>query len=464
MIKYPAEYQTAVENVYKAKQEHIFSQWNKLTSIQKKELLDSVSDIDFKAVKERFDSLKSRHDEKKHLEPAEAIEIPKTQKQKNYMIKALNIGRKYLRKGKVAAFLVAGGQGSRLGFEGPKGCFKISPVKKKSLFQLQAEKIYAIQKKYSTIIPWYIMTSSTNDADTKNFFKENKYFGLSPNNIMFFKQKEIPAVDENGNIILETKCRVFKNPNGHGGSILALHESGALNDMKKRGIKEIFYYQVDNALVKMLDPVFVGCHVLAKAQMSSKMVKKTNPEEKVGILGYINGKMGVIEYSEMSDAEMKAKKGNELKFNAGNIAIHMLNVKFVEELNKGGFKLPYHKAVKKIPAYAGEVTGIKFETFVFDALKYAKSSVIMEVKREEEFAPVKNKDGADSPETALDMQNRMYARWLEYAYINIPRDENGRVQGNIEICPHYALDPSELRKRLDLEFKFSKGSNVYLDF
>ena len=464
MIKAEAEYMPIIEKVYKAKQEHVFKYWNKLSKKEKKELIDSLSDINFEELKSNFELIKKKEESNKKLEPAEIVPIPKNKQQEKYRQKALNAGRNYLKKGKVAAFLVAGGQGTRLGFEGPKGCFKISPVKKKTLFQIFAEKITAIQKKYQTEIPWYIMTSIANDKQTKKFFKQHKYFSLSPENIIFFTQKEIPAIDEKGKLMLETKSRAFKNPNGHGGSLLALHESGALKDMKKRKIKEIFYFQVDNPLVRMVDPVFIGYHVLANAQMSTKIVKKTNPDEKVGVVGYINGKLGVIEYSELSEKEKNAKSNSgELLFSAGNIAIHLLNKKFVEKLNKKGFKLPYHKAVKKIPTAEGEATGIKFETFVFDALQYTKSSVTMEVVRHDEFAPVKNKDGADSPETSIQMQNLMYARWLEYALINIPKDDSGNVQGNIEIHPEFALDPGELKKKIELRFKFPKGNSVYLD-
>jgi UDP-N-acetylglucosamine/UDP-N-acetylgalactosamine diphosphorylase len=303
------------------------------------------------------------------------------------------------------------------------------------------------------------MTSRGNDAQTRKFFKQHKYFGLKEKNIMFFTQQEMPAIGMNGKLILSAKSKLFKNPNGHGGSILALKESGALADMKKRGIKYIFFYQVDNALIKMLDPIFIGHHILGKAEMSSKIVRKAYAEEKVGIIGYVNGKLGALEYSEMSKKDMHAKNPNgELKFYAASIAIHMINTNFVEKLNKGGFKLPWHKAVKNIPTFKGNIQGVKFETFVFDSLGYAKSSITMEVKREDEFAPVKNKKGADSPKTATDMQIDLYARWLENCKINIPRDKNNKVK--IEISPLFALDPQELKKKLPLNMKFNKGDSV----
>jgi UDP-N-acetylglucosamine/UDP-N-acetylgalactosamine diphosphorylase len=459
------EQQKLIDLFHKEGQEHIFSSWSKLKKAEKDSLLKDMADIDFKLIKELTEKhiKKQTKEEKKKIEPAEFVSLPATKKEKRMRQKALTVGRKALSKSQVAAFLVAGGQGSRLGFEGPKGCFQISPVEKKSLFQMHAEKILSIQNKFKTIVPWYIMTSTANDEATKEFFAKNNYFGLHPKNIIFFIQNEIPAVDMNGKLIMESKYKIFKNPNGHGGSILALHESGAIKDMKKRGIKYIFYFQVDNVLVRMLDPVFIGHHILKNAEMSSKIVRKAYPEERVGVVGYVNGKLGVVEYSDLPKEEMFAKnEKGELKYIAGSIALHCISTAFVEKLNKKGFMLPYHRAVKKIPTFKGEIEGNKFETFVFDALGYAKSSVTLEVKREDEFAPVKNKDGPDSPQTAHDLQVEMYARWLEYCRINLPKDDNNKFKGKIEISPLFAIDPNELKKKLQADFKLNKNNIVSL--
>ncbi|MBW2995293.1 UDPGP type 1 family protein [Candidatus Woesearchaeota archaeon] len=444
------------KKVFKYNQGHVFEFWNKLSKRERTNLINDLSDIDFEQLNELVDQhIKNKKSEKKIIEPAPVTSIPAKKKERRKRNRALKIGRKAIQKGEVAVFLVAGGQGSRLGYNGPKGCFRISPIKKKSLFQLQAEKILAIQKKYNTAIQWYIMTSKTNDSRTRNYFKRNNYFNLDPENIMFFQQKEIPAVDMKGKLILETKNKIFKNPNGHGGSILALHESGALKDMKKRGIKYIFYYQVDNALIKILDPVFTGYHILENAKMSSKIVKKAYPEERVGVIGYVNKKLGVIEYSDLSKTDMYAKNPDDtLKYNAGNIAIHIINRRFVKKLNKK--KLPFHKAVKNIPTFNRNVKGMKFETFVFDALAHARHSVTMEVKREDEFAPLKNKDGTDSPTTAAEMQIDMHARWLEYCKINVPKDDKLKI----EISPLFALDPNELKKKIPAGVEFR--SNISL--
>jgi UDP-N-acetylglucosamine/UDP-N-acetylgalactosamine diphosphorylase len=458
------EKQQIIERVTEAKQGHVFEYWSRLSSRQKDSLLEQLKDIDFSLIGKLADEhIKHPKHNKTKIRPAHVIHLPRTRQEEKKRQRAMQAGRKALQKGQVAAFLVAGGQGSRLGFEGPKGCFKISPVKNKTLFQLHAEKILAVQKKFSTVIPWYIMTSESNNKDTIRFFRQNRYFGLKEKNVFFFRQKEMPAIDMKGRLVLERKDRIFTSPDGHGGAITLFKESGALADMKKRGVKYIFYFQVDNALVRMACPLFAGYHILEKADMSTKIVKKTDPEERVGVIAHVNGRIGLVEYSEMSKTEKYArKKNNELVYDAGNIAIHIINTGFVEKLNKAGFSLPFHKAVKNIPTFAGDVQGVKFETFVFDALGYAKKSATVEVKREDEFAPVKNKEGSDSPETAVNLQIDMFGRWLELCGIKMPRDSNNKVQGKIEIAPLYALDPEELKKKIPPDFRFAKGSSVYL--
>jgi UDP-N-acetylglucosamine/UDP-N-acetylgalactosamine diphosphorylase len=348
---------------------------------------------------------------------------------------------------------VAGGQGTRLGFNGPKGCYPITPVEEKSLFQLFAEKILALQLRYGTHLFWYIMTSSENHNVTKVFFQQHNFFGLHRDQIQFFIQAEIPSLDLDGKLILGTEGKIFKNPNGHGGSIKALHESGALKDMAKKGIDQIFYFQVDNPLVKIGDPLFIGAHVANKAEMSTKVVKKVDPKERVGIIGRINGRLGCIEYSELPPEQAKEKKedGN-LRFSSANIAIHMLKRNFVEDLaNQKGISLPYHIAVKEIECLQEQqgalvhhtIKGLKFEMFIFDALGCTQNSITLEVKREEEFAPVKNHDGLDSPETAKKALINLNKRWLQNAG-KLPEDSDDLI---IEVSPLYALDEKEFQSK-----------------
>ena len=220
------------------------------------------------------------------------------------------LGEDYLREGKVGIFLVAGGQGTRLGFKGPKGCFPLSPVKRKTLFQLFAESIRALEARYGRRLCWYIMTSRENDARTRSFFRDNQYFGLSPEHVRFLVQAEIPSLDRAGKLLMGRDRLVFKNPDGHGGALTAMNASGALQDMQEKGIEELFYFQVDNPLARIADPLFIGAHVEHRAEMSTKVVAKTDPAERVGIIGKINGRMGCIEYSELTTAETAEKKAD----------------------------------------------------------------------------------------------------------------------------------------------------------
>ena len=274
-------------------------------------------------------------------------------------------GEDLLRRGRVAVVIVAGGQGSRLGINAPKGVVEVTPVSSKSLFCLHAQKIVALCLKYGTSIPVFIMTSRANNAQTKEFFAKHSYFGLNRDDVFFFVQGMLPSVTPEGKFIVSREGGLFMNPDGHGGTFSALRKNGCLDTMKEKGIEEIFYFQVDNPIVKVCDPLFVGLHNLGKAQMSSKVVKKRSYEEKVGVIARVDGRTKVIEYSDMGD-EMRyaTDEMEEMLYWAGSIAIHMIRLDFVEELTGEGLRLPYHKASKKIPSldeqgYPVETDGVK---------------------------------------------------------------------------------------------------------
>ncbi len=454
IIKVPPKDSHRVEKVFNSGQDHIFRWWDELSDAQLEELIKQIGAIDFSLLQELIAShikVEVRCNVPLHIEPPDVIPVPKTAAQTQAANKAKTIGEEALREGKVAVLSVAGGAGTRLGAGAPKGTLPIGPITGKSLFQLHAEKILAISKRYKSEIPWYIMTSEANHEQTKKFFKDKNYFNMNPSDVTFFTQGMLPVVDLNGRLIMDAKDHIAMTPNGHGGTLLALKEKEILADMKKRGIEYIFYFQVDNALIKIADPTFIGYHILEHAEMSSKVTPKCSPEEKVGILGYADGKLGVIEYSNLSHEDMHAtNQDGSLRYNAGNLAIHMLNVEFVEKLNKEEFRLPYHKALKRVPSLndSGELVkpeGVKFETFIFDALERSENSVVMEVVREDEFAPIKNEKGDDSPATARQAMVNMFGRWLNKAGVkNIPLD----VDGVIEISPLYALDAEELKSKL----------------
>jgi len=297
------------------------------------------------------------------------------------------------------------------------------------------------------------MTSKINNEATIAFFEENDFFGLGKDNVMFFQQELMPAVDRKGKLLLAEKGRIFLSPNGHGGSLKAVWDSGAYDDMVQRGIESVFYFQVDNVLINIADPAFIGYHKSTNADMSSKVIRKAYPEEKLGIICKIDGEIGVIEYSDLSKQDTYAQtKDGQLKFWAGSIAIHMFETAFLEKINKQGFSLPWHIAEKNIPyvddngkeVKPADKNGFKFETFVFDALQYCSKTTSIEVKREDEFSALKNKTGVDSEESSIKDASAMYKRWLEKAGIQMGPDVH-----NIEISSLFALTEEELLDKKD---------------
>jgi UDP-N-acetylglucosamine/UDP-N-acetylgalactosamine diphosphorylase len=409
-----------------------------------------------------------------HFDPAPSCPAkPQNDKQAEQYAHAKKLGEKLIRDGKVAGFVVAGGQGTRLGFDGPKGDYPISPVRNKTLFQIFGETLAAASKKYGVTIPWYVMTSPLNYQPTVDIFEKDGYYGLGKENVLVFQQGTMPNFDFDGKILMADKDRIATSPDGHGGSLKALHKSGAIADMKRRGIEYISYWQVDNPLIYVIDPLFIGLHVMDKAEMSSKALRKAGPLEKVGNFCLVDGKVTVIEYSDLPDeAAHRKKPDGSLAFELGSIGIHLINVSFVEKLNKGGgFALPIHRAVKKIPhidengnpVEPDRPNGIKLETFVFDALPLADRSVILQTLREEEFAPVKNATGADSAEVTRQMMIDRAAAWLEQARVKVPRKPDGTPDCVLEIAPGFALTPEDLKSKLDPIPSIKPGDQLYLE-
>src|SRR6185503_11543174 len=258
-------------------------------------------------------------------------------------------GEELLRSGRVGFVLVAGGQASRLGFEAPKGDYPIGPVTRRTLFAFHAQRLKAAARRHGVRTPWYVMTSPANDADTRAIFARNEHYGLDPADVFFFAQDMLPALDEQGRVLFAEADALFLAPNGHGGCLLGLASSGALDDMRRRGLTQLSYFQVDNPLVRPADPLFLGLHVLAGAGMSSKVVQKRGPGEKVGVLGRVDGVLSCIEYSDLPPELRDAREpGGALRFGAGNIAVHALAVDFLERLTRGGLELPWHLARKSM--------------------------------------------------------------------------------------------------------------------
>ncbi len=444
--------QPLVEAVYANGQDHIFAWWDELSATSRQNLIDQILTLDFEQIHTFRKLLKEVKSEPVHMSPAEVIHLPKTDAEFQNRKAVHDQGEEALRSGRVGVFLVAGGQGTRLGYDGPKGCFPISRMTGKSIFAMHAEKILAGIRYYGVQIPWYIMTSEANDRATRDFFQRHNFFGLQPADVYFIKQRMLPGLDENGNLILDGKDHIFMSPNGHGGALLAMSDGGVIDDASKRGVDVLSCFQVDNVLIQILDSVFVGYHIQAGAQMSSKMAVKRDAGEKLGHFGIVDGKLRVIEYSDMRSEDMAARTSDgRLKYEAGSIGIHLIDPAFVAQEVKDGFKLPYHVAHKKIPFISetgkrvepAKPNGYKFETFIFDALKDTTSSIILEVRRDEEFSPVKNQYGDDSPESARQDLTNYFAQWLEASGVSVSRDQNGNVPGVIEISPLYARNRDE---------------------
>jgi UDP-N-acetylglucosamine/UDP-N-acetylgalactosamine diphosphorylase len=446
-------------------QAHVLRFWDELSTEQRQALLNQIEAINFDVLDEWIEQY-VRHPQPAvlpdDLAPAPYYPNANSPERKGRYDPAAyrTTGEELIAGGKIAVFTVAGGQGTRLGWNGPKGTFPATPITGKPLFRIFAEQILAAQKRYGITIPWYIMTSPINDADTRAFFLDNNCFGLRRQDIFMFPQGVMPSLDlKTGKLLLAEKHMIAVNPDGHGGSIKALRDSGAIEDMAGRGIEHISYIQVDNPLARVVDSLFIGLHAAApdsSAEMSSKMVPKAYPEEKVGVFCQSGGKTMVIEYSDLPETlATERDRDGRLRFIAGSIAIHLFGVSFVERLTSDidRFALPLHRAEKKVD-HVDLATGtiiapeqpnaVKLETFVFDALPLAEKSIVYETSRIEEFAPIKNVTGVDSEETSHALQSERSAAWLEQHGVKVARSADGTVDAVIEISPLTAQEPADL--------------------
>ncbi len=458
----------------RVEQQHVLSFYPELDARQRSALLAQIASLDVEslpALVRDYVLRKPRFEIPEGLEPAPYFPASGAGWDKPAMRRA---GEDLLRRGKIAAFVVAGGQGSRLGFEGPKGCFPAGCVTRKPLFQIFAENLLYAKDTLGVSVPWYIMTSPLNHAATVSFFEANRHFGLAADDVMFFPQGVLASLDiGSGKMLMASRGEIATNPDGHGGSIRALKTSGALADMKRRGVEHVSYFQVDNPLVRVLDPEFIGLHAAGRdssAEMSSKMVPKVYAEEKMGVFCRARGKVEVIEYSDLPmELQRETLPGGSLRFVAGSIAIHMMGREFLERVNDDPrLALPYHRAEKKIPcvdlATGASVNpasnnGVKLERFVFDALPMCRSSIVLETVREDEFAPIKNASGVDSVESSAAMQTARAARWLESAGLRVPRRPDGTPDCTLEISARHAGGPEDMT-RLRLPGAIERGARV----
>ena len=399
-------------------QGHLLNFWSKLGDKERKAILRQIATIDFAELNRCISMLPGKAaPSSAKAGKTVAPTAPKVAELKSVqaVVDAVKVGCKELSAGRVAVLLVAGGQGSRLGFDGPKGAYPIGPITGKPLFYFHARKVLAKTVNHGKSLPFYIMTSEANYDATLDCFRKNDWFGLDKKDVFFFKQGMWPGVDAEGKILLDAPGHVFMSPDGHGGLLAALKRSGALADMKRRGVKSVFFFQVDNPLVNIADEAFIGYHVMQKSEYSLKLCAKRDPYEKVGMPMKFGNTFKMVEYSEMTDEQCTRKgKDGQLYFRYGSPAIHVFDRAFLErEANK---PMPIHLAHKKI-AYVNsdgkvvkpaEPNGFKFENFIFDILPDAKKVAFLAFDQKEEFSPVKNAEGGDSPATCkADMQ----AKW-----------------------------------------------------
>jgi UDP-N-acetylglucosamine/UDP-N-acetylgalactosamine diphosphorylase len=429
-----------------AGQEHLFEGWSGLDAALRVRFLDQLEQVDFEALP-GLRALIAGADEAAaapRLDPVEVFPLRRSEAQVEQARAAARRGAELLRASSVGYVLVAGGQASRLGYDGPKGAYKLGPVSGWSLFEIHARRLRAAAERHRTRVPWYVMTSQANDAQTRAFFAQHGHFGLDPADVFFFSQAMMPAMDSSGRLLLSAPGELFLAPNGHGGVLAALRASGALDDALRRGLEHFSYFQVDNPLVPPADQLFLGLHSEAGAGMSSKVVAKRDAHEKVGVLGRLDGRVGCIEYSDLPPALREAcDTSGELVYRAGNIAVHALSVEFVGDLTAGELALPWHLARKEMTVWSQgrqqKVQGFKFETFVFDALAQSDHSVTLEVERAREFSPVKNREGADSPATSRADLSRLHAAWVRAAGLELPPPDEHGVHP-VEVDPLLAED------------------------
>ncbi len=401
------KYLSAKEKLIKSRQENLLIYLDK--SEKKEELLNQILKIDFYQIMNLYEQTKSKIDFSKDvIEPIDYIDKYKISSDKLEEYK--KIGEDKIKNGKYAVVTMAGGQGTRLGHNGPKGTFNIGLKSNKSIFEILIDSLKESSKKYETTINWYIMTSRENNKDTKAFFEKNDFFGYPKEAVMFFIQGELPMCDEHGHVIIGENGLIKEAADGHGGIFESLRSNLIINDMEKKGVEWAFIGPVDNVLVKMVDEILLGATIKNGMQAGGKSVVKAGPKEKVGVFCRRNGKPGVVEYTEISD-EMSERlnENGELVFAESHINCNLFSVKAIKEISNK--KLPYHSAFKKSKfinvkgelVTPDEPNAYKFESFIFDAFDMLEDMTILRVKREEEFAPVKNAEGADSPETARNL-------------------------------------------------------------
>jgi UDP-N-acetylglucosamine/UDP-N-acetylgalactosamine diphosphorylase len=453
-------------------QQHLLAQWDALDQADRARLAQQIQDIDW----DDYARLRKLHagsgDDaeatRRHWQESAARSVPPAAVRLGQQPggftrdQARGEGEAALRAGKVGMILVAGGLGTRLGFDLPKGMFPLGPVSNRPLFQILIDQLRAVSQRHGVRLPLYVMTSPATHEVTEKFLAVHNRFGLPAEDVILFQQGTMYAVDEKSfDVLLSAPGEIFTGPDGHGGMLGALVKHGVLKDARARGIEQFFYGQIDNPLLTVCDPELIGCHRLANSELTTQVVAKTDPAEKVGVVVEIDGRTQIIEYVDLpGDASRELLPDGSLKFWAGNIAVHVFDVAFLERVASQADALPFHTSRKKVPFVdrGGQVVqpstpnAIRFERFIFDLLPHATKALVVEVDKAAAFAPVKNDDKSptDSPTTARAAMIARDARLLRAAGVEVADGVP------VEVNPLWASDADDARQKLKPGTKVSE--------
>ena len=395
-------FEAAFEKLKTYGQEHVLKYYDSLSDSEKSSLLEQIDSTDFSVISclER----KGELGKKGTISPLPAMQIEEIEAQKEHFRKT---GLEAIKAGKVGAVLLAGGMGTRLGSDDPKGMYNIGITREVFIFKRLIDNLMEVVKGAGTWIPLYVMTSDKNHLATTSFLKEKEYFGYHPDYVFFFQQEMAPATDYQGKIFLEKPYKMSTSPNGNGGWFISMDRAGILDHVRESGVEWLNVFAVDNVLQRIADPVFVGATIEKNVEVGSKVVKKNAPDEKVGVMCLEDGRPSIVEYYELTDELMNAKDENgDPAYYFGVILNYLFKVSALEEIMAK--QLPLHVVEKKIP-YLDEQgeeqkpdtpNGYKFEQLVLDMIHELNSCLPFEVVRNREFAPIKNKTGVDSVESA----------------------------------------------------------------
>lgn len=445
------------ETLARYRQQHLLEHAAGLDEARRQALQQQISALDLQQIHDLFLTRDAEHqwaELARRAAPPEAIRLGDSDHVGTSRADAVERGVAALAAGEIGLVMVAGGQGSRLGFNHPKGMYPLGPVSGRTLFQIHFDKLAAVGHRYGVTIPLYIMTSPATHEETVTWLKQHDWFGYPADYRRTFCQGTMPAVDaENGQILLSAAGELFLGPDGHGGMLAAIERSGALEDIDARGLRQLFYCQVDNPLCQICDPLTIGYHLASESEMSSQAIPKTGPLQSVGNLVSIDGRIHVIEYSDLpGEVACQTRADGSLLLWAGSIAVHVFDVDFLKRMAQHAGALPFHLARKKVPyldrsgqrVEPASPNALKFEKFIFDLLPLARHSIVVEVDPAEAFSPVKN-SATGSTSTVLTAQQAIL-RQARTALQQIDVDVDSSIP--VELAPELLANPDALRQRL----------------